>query len=336
MSHVIVDKKGRAGFISLDRPEAMNALNLEMIRDIDAALSRFEADSSVACVVLKSGNDRAFSAGGDMRRIRELAMQEKFAEAEQFFAEEYALIERIASFPKTFLSLIDGICMGGGMGLSVNGAYRIATERAVFAMPENAIGFIPDVGSSYFLSRMPHFSGTWLGLTGTSVRGFDAHGLGISTHMTVAESLPQLESELSCGDRPIEDILSDLCAALGYQPSILMLADTTSCFNQPTLCTIIECLKRNRGRAKDVALNALQKASPRSLQETLTLLKNGSQLSLSECLAQEFEAMRRAIRHPDLIEGVRAVLVDKDRSANWSSRESWKLEKDQERQKVKI
>jgi enoyl-CoA hydratase/carnithine racemase len=319
MAEVIVDKQGRAGIISLNRPQAMNALNLAMIRAIDAALSQFQDDPAVHCVVLRSNHDRAFCAGGDMRCIRDFVLEGRFGEAEQFFYEEYALIERIAAFPKPYISLIDGVCMGGGMGLSVHGAYRVATERAVFAMPEIAIGFIPDVGGSYFLSRMPHCSGTWLGLTGASVRGFDAHGLGISTHLTAAEILPQLEGELCNTDRPIKDILAKLCAALGYQPSILMLAATTTCFDQPTLCTIVDCLERHHGRPKNNALNALRKASPRSLQEAMTLLTNGKELSLSDCLKQEFEAMRRAIRHPDMVEGVRAVLVDKDHAPNWPS-----------------
>lgn len=319
MTHIIAEKQGRAGVISLNRPEAMNALNIGMIRQIDAALDRFQGDAEIFCVVLTSSTDRAFSAGGDMRRVRELALAQQFDEAELFFQEEYALIEKIANYPKPYISLIDGICMGGGMGISANGAYRIATERAVFAMPETAIGFVPDVGGSYFLSRMPNCSGTWLGLTGATVRGFDAHGLGISTHLTVAESLPDLLDALCHSDHDLEDILDEFCAALGYQPDVLMLADTTLCFDQPTLCSIMECLEKQPSRRNDNALRALRKASPRSLQETLTLLHNGKSLSLSECLEQEFEAMRRAIRHPDLAEGVRAVLVDMDHSPKWAS-----------------
>lgn len=319
-SHIIAQKQGRAGVISLDRPRAMNALNLGMIRGIDRALTQFESDASVHCIILQSAHDRAFSAGGDMRRIRELALAEQFAEAEQFFREEYALIERIAAYPKPFLSMIDGICMGGGLGLSIHGTYRIATERAVFAMPETKIGFFPDVGGSHFLPRMPYHCGIWMGLTGASVRGFDAHGLGISTHMTVTESLPKLVDALCHTDHAIDDILPEFCASLGYQPTILMLSDTTVCFDQPTLCTIVERLEHHYSKRKDAALRALRAASPRSLHETLTLLRNGAGMSLSDCLRQEYEAMTRAIRHPDLAEGVRAVLVDKDHSPSWATR----------------
>lgn len=319
MSDIIVEARGRVGLISLDRPKAMNALTLPMIRDIDAALTRFESDTAIRFIVLRSGNDRAFSAGGDMRRTRELVLAGQFDEAEQFFREEYALIERIAAFPKPWISLIDGICMGGGMGLSVHGTCRIATERAVFAMPETAIGFIPDVGGSYFLPRMPHACGIWMGLTGASVGGFDAHGLGISTHMTVAESLPDLLDALCHSTRPLVAILSDYCATLGYQPGTLMLAETTECFDEPSVAGIVDRLEAHRSRRKETALKALRKASPRSLVETLNLLRAGKDLSLSDCLKQEFEAVREAIRHPDLAEGVRAVLVDKDHSPNWPS-----------------
>ncbi|MBO9409758.1 enoyl-CoA hydratase/isomerase family protein [Shimia sp. R9_1] len=320
VSQVNVKKQGRAGIISLNRPEAMNALTLEMIRLIDKALTQFQDDPDIFCVILTSCTERAFCAGGDMRRIRQLVLAGAFDEAEQFFKEEYALIERISEYSKPYISLIDGVCMGGGMGLSVHGNYRIATERALFAMPETMIGFFPDVGGSHFLSRMPNQSGIWMGLTGASVRGFDAHGLGISTHLTVAESLPRLLEELSYGVRDIENILSELCATLGYQPSVLMLSDTTMCFDQPTLCTIFDCLERYQTKPKERALSALKQASPRSLQETLTLVRNGRERSLSECLEHEFEAMQRALRHPDLVEGIRAVLVDKDHSPSWHSR----------------
>ncbi|MBO9477147.1 enoyl-CoA hydratase/isomerase family protein [Shimia sp. R11_0] len=319
MDDVIVDKKGRAGVISLNRPKAMNALNLRMIRAIDAALTWFQKDAELDFVVLRSNHDRAFCAGGDMRAVRELVLAEKFAQAERFFEEEYALIKRIATFEKPYISLIDGVCMGGGLGLSVHGDYRIATERALFAMPETMIGFFPDVGGSHFLSRMPSHAGIWMGLTGASVRGFDAHGLGISTHMTVADCMGDLFDALCYGDARLPDILDEFCASLGYQPDTLLLSDTTHCFNQPTLCSIMDCLEKHTSKRREVALNVLRKASPRSLQETLTLLRNGQHLSLVECLDRELEAMRRAIRHPDLAEGVRAVLVDKDHDPNWAS-----------------
>lgn len=316
--HIHAERRGRAGVISLNRPQAMNAIDLSMTRAIHTALDQFEADPAVEFVLMQSATDRAFCAGCDMRRTRDLLLAGQVEAAEQFFQEEYALIDKIAHFPKPYISLIDGLCMGGGMGLSMHGKYRIATERAVFAMPETGIGFIPDVGASYFLPRMPHSSGMWLGLTGASVRGFDAHGLGISTHMMAAEMVPQLQDELCFSNSSIEDVLANLCASLGYQTSILALADTTLCFEQPTLTSIVDCLNRSRVRLREDALAALRKASPRSLLKTMILLRSGKHLSLSECLQREFEAAQRALRHPDLVEGVRAMLVDKDYRPNWA------------------
>jgi len=179
MSHVTVEKRGRAGVIGLDRPKAMNALDLAMIEDIATALDKFESDQEIKRVVLRSNHDGAFCVGGDLRRIRELSLAGYYAEAEHFFQTEYALNLRIASYPKPFISLIDGMCMGGGLGLSMHGQFRIASEKAVFAMPETAIGFVPDVGASYFLPRMPHHAGHWMGLTGARLYDFDAHALGL-------------------------------------------------------------------------------------------------------------------------------------------------------------
>ncbi len=317
--HISVTRRGSVGVIGLDRPRAMNALSLDMVRAIDAALDRFEADPAVDLVLLKSDNDRAFCAGGDMRQIRTLSMAEQFDEAEQFFAEEYRLIQRISEFPKPTVALVDGICMGGGMGLVMQADYRIATDRATFAMPETAIGFFPDVGGSHFLSRMPHFGGFWMGLTGGHVSGFDAQDLGISSHMLLRDDVIQFEHVLVDQDVPLDIALNTYCAVPGHQSSMLTLASKTMCFDQSTLCSIKDCLSRRSDADRQRALTALDRVSPRSLQETMMLLRRGRDSSLIHCLKREFEAMQRAIRHPDLSEGVRAVLVDKDHAPRWQT-----------------
>jgi enoyl-CoA hydratase/carnithine racemase len=315
--HITATHRGRVGIIGLDRPAAMNALTLNMVRDIDSALDRFGDDAAIDLVLLRSDNDRAFCAGGDMRQIRTLSLAKKYDEAEQFFQEEYHLIQRLSDYPKPIVALIDGVCMGGGMGLVMQSDYRIATDRAVFAMPENSIGFFPDVGASYFLSRMPHCGGFWMGLTGAKADGFDAQALGISTHM-----LPHAETDgfvqALCDDDVILDkALHTYCAVPGYHSDLLALATKTMCFDQPTLCSIKDCLSVRTGSEKQKALDALNKVSPRSLQETMILLRRGSQSTLADCLKREFKAVQRAIRHPDLAEGVRAVLVDKDHTPQW-------------------
>ena len=319
MSYVTVEKRGRAGVIGLDRPKAMNALELGMVDDISAALDKFETDPEIKLVVLRSNHDRAFCVGGDLRRIRELSLAGHYAEAEHFFRTEYALNLRIASYPKPYISLVDGMCMGGGLGLSMHGHFRIASENAVFAMPETAIGFFPDVGGSYFLPRMPHHAGHWMGLTGARVKGFGAHALGLSTHMTLATSFSNIFDALCFSTGPAELALKEHCGVLGYQPSVLSLAASTQCFDQPTICSIQDCLSNSNSTEAKAARRALRSASPRSLQETITLLKKGAGSTLESCLMREFEAAQRAIRHPDLAEGVRAILIDKDHTPIWPS-----------------
>lgn len=318
-SHITVVQAGRVGIIGLNRPQAMNALTLDMVRDIDAALDQFEDNPRIDQVLLRSETDRAFCAGGDMRRIRTLSLAQSFAEAEQFFTEEYSLIHRMSGYAKTIIALVDGVCMGGGLGLVMQSDVRIATDRARFAMPETAIGFFPDVGGSYFLPRMPHFGGSWMGLTGAQVAGFDAQTLGISTHMLPQSETDGLERALGGYDVALDTILETYCAVPGYQSSMLTLAANTMCFDQSTLCSIRDCLSKRTGAGSKNARQTLEKVSPRSLQETMRLLRRGRDASLKDCLEREFEAAQRAIRHPDLAEGVRAVLVDKDHAPRWQS-----------------
>lgn len=319
MSYVTVEKNGRAGVIGLNRPKALNSLDLGMIESIASALDQFEADPAIEMVVLRSDHKKMFCAGGDVRQIRNLVIEDSFDEAELFFRTEYDLILRIASYSKPYISLIDGICMGGGLGLIMQGTFRIASENAVFAMPETAIGFIPDVGGSFFLPKMQHHAGFWMGLTGARVKNFEAHGLGLSTHMTPAASLGAIFEELCLSQKSIEAILRDHCGVLGYQSSLSSLAMFTACFSQPTLCSITDCLEKSKDPETKKAEIALKSASPRSLQETLLLLTRGTGASLKTCLEREFEAVQRAIRHPDFSEGIRAALIDKDHMPVWAS-----------------
>ena len=319
MSYVTVEKMGRAGVIGLNRPKALNALNFDMIEIIASALDAFEADSAVELVVMRSNGENVFCAGGDMRHIRTLSLAGHYDDAEYFFRTEYDLNLRIASYPKPYVSLIDGICMGGGMGLSIHGRYRIASERAVFAMPETAIGFFPDVGGSYFLSRMPFYVGYWMGLTCAHVKGLDSLTLGIATHLSDSKSLQSLFDELCDLRQPLDKILSAHCFTARHLSGTLNLAVMTQAFSQPTLCSIDQSLSKMQRAEARAAQESLRSTSPRSLQETMSLLRYGRASSLETCLKREFEAAQRAIRHPDLAEGVRAVLVEKDHAPNWQS-----------------
>ncbi len=194
---VVATREGRIGRLLLNRPKALNALDLGMIRALATALAGWRDDPAVEAVVIDSASDRAFCAGGDIRAIRGHALAGEFEAVETFFAEEYALNGAIAAFPKPYIALIDGICMGGGIGVSVHGRVRVASEHAVFAMPETAIGMFPDIGATFVLPRLPDALGMFLGLTGTRMMGADAVHAGLATHFVPRAQLPALRAALT-------------------------------------------------------------------------------------------------------------------------------------------
>ena len=183
-SSVLASLEGRVGRIVLNRPKALNALDLDMIRTCTRALEQWRDDPHAHAVMIEGAGDRAFCAGGDIRAVRQFHLQGRTDQVEAFFSEEYALNFMIATWPKPYIALIDGICMGGGIGLSVHGAYRVATEHALFAMPETGIGFFPDIGATYVLPRLPGRLGTYLALTGARLQGADAVHAGLATQFT--------------------------------------------------------------------------------------------------------------------------------------------------------
>src|SRR6516225_2939990 len=196
-STVIARRDGRVGRIVLNRPQALNALDLPMIRACTRALEAWRDDPHVHAVVIEGAGDRAFCAGGDIRALRQYELDGEHDRAEAFFHEEYELNLAIATYPKPYIALIDGICMGGGIGVSVHAPYRVATEHAAFAMPETAIGFFPDIGATFFLPRLPGEIGTYLGLTGARAQGADAVHAGLATHFTPRAALPALSRALA-------------------------------------------------------------------------------------------------------------------------------------------
>ena len=198
---VIARKDGRIGRILMNRPKALNALDIGMIRGIATALEQWRNDPHVHAVVIEGAGERAFCAGGDIIAVRQASMERRHQDVEAFFAEEYALNAEIAAYPKPYIALIDGICMGGGIGVSVHGAYRVASEHAMFAMPETAIGFFPDVGASYFLPRLPGSIGMYLALTGARVLGADAVHSGLATHFVPRAKIAGLSAALAQGRR---------------------------------------------------------------------------------------------------------------------------------------
>jgi enoyl-CoA hydratase len=265
-------------------------------------------------VVIEGAGDRAFCAGGDIRALRQYALDGEHFKAETFFREEYALNLMIATYPKPYVALIDGICMGGGIGVSVHAPYRVATEHAAFAMPETAIGFFPDIGATFFLPRLPGELGTYLGLTGARSQGADAVHAGLATHFTQRADVPALSRALS------EDGPAALATHAAPLQAFSLAAQRTlidRCFSADSMIEIVHRLEATGGEWATQTLATLRSVSPSALCWTLEALRRGANLTLPQCQAAELALTRTTMRHPDFAEGVRAMVVDKDRKPRW-------------------
>lgn len=305
------------GRIILDRPRALNALTLSMVRHIHELLTDWRSEP-LRAITIESSTDAVFCAGGDIRQIRQNTLDRNLNATDEFFETEYRVNEMLASYPLPVVALIDGVCMGGGLGLSVHGPFRVVTERAVLAMPETAIGFFPDVGASYFLSRLPGGVGTYLGLTGARLGAADALEIGLATHYVVSSELPRVLRTLAVDIRPVDAVLRDLAS---LRPGGLEVAanrrDIDHAFTGTSLEMIARRLIDDGGEWAVRTHEALMRMSPQSLELTLDLILWGKQRTLRECLDAELVAARQVVRSPDFIEGVRAALVDKDRAPAW-------------------
>jgi enoyl-CoA hydratase len=311
---VVTSRDGRVGRILLNRPRALNALDLSMIRACAAILETWREDPHVDAVVIEGAGDRAFCAGGDIRALRDAQLSGDRATADRFFAEEYALNITIATYPKPYIALIDGICMGGGIGLSVHAPYRVASEHAGFAMPETAIGFFPDIGATFLLPRLPGELGTYLGLTGLRITGADAVHAGFGTHFTPRARLPDLSAALA------HEGVAALAAYNETLPPFSLAAQKAAidhCFSAPGVVEIIARLEADGAAWAQAALKSLWSVSPSALHWTLRALRRGRGLTLKQALDAEFALTRTTMAHPDFAEGVRAMVVDKDRTPAW-------------------
>jgi enoyl-CoA hydratase/carnithine racemase len=307
---VIAVREGRIGRVTLNRPKALNALDSPMIAAIAAALADWRDDAAIDAVVIDSASDRAFCAGGDIRAVRTHALAGETAAVEAFFAEEYALNAAIAEYPKPYIALIDGICMGGGIGVSVHGRVRVATEAAVFAMPETAIGMFPDIGATYFLPRLPGALGIYLGLTGARVTGADAVHAGLATHFVPREALPALRGAL-----PDVSRFTAPLPPFSLEPH---RAAIDRCFSAATVPEIFARLTAEGTDWARETLATLSGHSPSALFFSLAAIRRGAGLDLRAALAAELRLTRKVTQHPDFAEGVRAMVVDKDRQPRWT------------------
>lgn len=322
---VLLERRGCAGVITLNRPKFLNALTLNMIRQIYAQLKKWEQDPETFLIIIKGTGDRAFCAGGDVRAISE-AKKENETFVQDFFREEYILNNAIGSCQKPYVALIHGITMGGGVGLSVHGHFRVATEKTVFAMPETAIGLFPDVGGGYFLPRLQGKLGYLLALTGFRLKGRDVCRAGIATHFIDSEKLGMLEEDLLSLKSPSKENVADVLdtyhaeSKIDQDKSFILeehMDKINSCFSANTVEQIIENLQRDGSSFALEQLKVINKMSPTSLKITLRQLMEGSSKTLQEVLTMEYQLSQACMRGHDFHEGVRAVLIDKDQCPKW-------------------
>jgi enoyl-CoA hydratase len=315
---------GAVGLITLNRPKALNALDQPMCLAIDAALKIWAKDDAIAAVIIHGAGGRAFCSGGDVRAVREDGIAWKRGTSEGsivrgFFRDEYRMNRRIATFPKPYLALIDGITMGGGVGLSVHGTHRLATARTQIAMPETGIGLFPDVGTSYVLPRLPGEIGTYLGLTGARIGAADALMLGLATHVIDYERIEDLIAAFTtmAHATSIETIVGRYTVDAGKPELPASRAIIDRCFRHDRVEDILAALDADGGAFAAATAATIRTMSPTSLKLTLREMRKGSTLDIDSCLRMEYRLSQSVLAGHDFYEGVRAQLVDKDRRPKW-------------------
>ncbi|XP_032512939.1 3-hydroxyisobutyryl-CoA hydrolase, mitochondrial [Danaus plexippus] len=309
---VLFETLNNAGIITLNRPKALNSLNTSMVSKLLPQLSEWE--NSKQLVIIKGAGDKAFCAGGDVKAAIDRE------EGPRFFFTEYNTNYLIGKYKIPYIAIINGITMGGGMGLSVHGRYRVATEKTLIAMPETKIGLFPDVGGSFFLPRLPVNLGLYLGLTGDRLKGKDVVKAGIATHFVSSKRLYELEMLLSrCkGDSEVQSLLNKF----NEPPEEFSLAPNIKhinyCFAASTVEEIIERLEKVQNDWSIKTIQTLHSMCPGSLKLTMLALQRGAQLELPQCLRMEYRLACRSVENHDFPEGVRALLIDKDNKPQWN------------------
>jgi enoyl-CoA hydratase len=314
---VVFERHGALGLVTLDRPKALNALTLGMTRAIRAQLRAWQDEPGVTRVAIRGRGGRAFCAGGDVRRIYDAARAGQHDAMYAMWHSEYDLVAAMALYPKPIVALIEGIVMGGGVGISVHGPHRVAAENYAFAMPEVGIGFIPDVGMTHQLPRLPGRSGTYLALTGTKIGLGDALALGLATQAARAADFPAILDDLARGG-PIAPILSARAAPPPPPGPVVREAGLIdACFSAESVRAILERLDAAGTDFAAETARTIRTRSPTSLCLALAQMRRGPGLTLPEAILAEYRLVTRIMQGHDFYEGVRAVLVEKDNRPAW-------------------
>ncbi len=315
--HVLFERRGRLGIATLNRPKALNALSHDMVRSLDRQLAEWETDRDVAAVLVRGAGDRAFCAGGDIRAFYDLRDGGAAELSVVFYRDEYRLNRRIFRYPKPYIALVDGVTMGGGVGVSVHGTHWVATERTLFAMPETGIGFFPDVGGGYFLPRLPGSIGMYLALTGARLKAPDSLYAGIANHIVPSERVDDLTETLAGAAGRVDAILSGFAQDPGAPPLAAHRDVIDRCFAAESVPAILAALDAESGEWAAKTAATIRGVSPTSLKVAFRQIHAGAGLSFEDNMKMEYRLSLRFNAGHDYFEGIRAAIVDKDRSPKW-------------------
>jgi len=314
---ILFERRGCAGFVTLNRPHALNAATDTMVRALAKQLDLWENDSAIDRVVVTAAGERAFCAGGDIRALYEQYKAGEVQKSIDFWRDEYILNHRIKHYPKPYIALIDGIVMGGGVGLSVHGLYRIAGDRYSFAYPEVGIGFFPDVGATHVLPRLPGKIGLWIALSGLRVNADDGVYCGLATHRLASAQFPELERALTT-DESVGEILKTFSQQAEHGK---LAADHPLIDRIFALRSVEEILSALDGEMTEEAAKfakTIRQKSPTSLKIAFEQVERGGTLDFAEAMRTEFRIVNRVAREAEFYEGIRAVVIDKDNAPKWN------------------
>ena len=316
---VLIRVQGHAGFISLNRPSALHALTLPMVHAMTEALLAWRNDAAVKCVVIDHADGRGFCAGGDIAFLRNSAMNDGGVSGLKFFHDEYQLNHLLINYPKPVVAFMDGICMGGGVGISQPARFRVATENTKFAMPETGIGLFPDVGGGWYLSRLEGRVGQFLALTGARIAGAGCLALGLATHYLTSNLLAEAKSRIATEDvERIDGILGTLSVTPPDSKIVETIVQINRHFASDRLEDIFASLEGDESDWAMKELATLRSKSPQTCKVALRQLAESLKLTdFSDNMAMEYRIASRVLVRPDFAEGVRAVIVDKDNSPKW-------------------
>ena len=319
MTDVLTRIEGKAGFLSLNRPHAIHALTLDMIHVMIDTLLSWRDDAAVEAIIIDHQDGRGFCSGGDIAFLRASVLEEGGVAGRQFFHDEYQLNHLLFSYPKPVIAFMDGITMGGGVGISQPARYRVATENTRFAMPETGIGLFPDVGGGWYLSRLEGRIGVFLALTGARLDGAECLATGLASHYVPAASLPDAKARIAEDPSRVDGILGSLAIAPPEARILANISQINRLFASDQLEEVLAALEADQSDWAAKELATIRTKSPQSSKVALRQLHDGAQCTdFAANMIMEYRIVSRVLYRPDFTEGVRAVIVDKDNQPKWT------------------